>query len=189
MARLSYTEIRPRKIILLNSQIYEVLDSQVTKKSRQKASNQTKLKNIKTGAVIQYAFHAKDNIEEVDVEKEKFIFIYKKGNEVCVRNINDKNSRQMVSVEIVKGVDFMKDGEEIFGLCVDEEIVALNPPLKVELEVVEAPPSDKGDTAQGGVKQVVLETGAKISTPLFVQSGDVVVVNTERAEYVMRTKN
>ena len=82
--------------------------------------------------------------------------------------------------------DFLKDGLEVDVLNFEDSPVAIDLPKKVELKVVEAPPGIKGDTAQGGTKQVVLETGATINVPLFINADDIVRVNTETGKYVER---
>ena len=81
---------------------------------------------------------------------------------------------------------FLKPNSVIDALVFDEKIIALKIPIKVELLVKEAPPAVRGNTAQGGTKQIILETGAAVNAPLFVNEGDIVRVNTEVASYVER---
>ena len=83
-------------------------------------------------------------------------------------------------------IKFVKEQSDVTALVWNDEIIGIQTPIKVELKVTEAPPAVKGNTAQGGSKQVVLETGAVINTPLFINEGDIVRVNTETGEYVER---
>ena len=191
---LSYNEILPGRYIVLDGQPYEVISSQTSRKSRQKASNQAKLKNLISGKVVERTFHQSDNVEEADVEKVAVTYLYARclpagRQEYWFCEEGNPKSRFNLSEDIVgNSTKFLKQHAAATALRFGSSFVDIRPPIKVDLVVTEAPPGIRGDTAQGGTKQVVLETGAIVNTPLFIETGDVVRVNTETGQYVERVE-
>lgn len=186
---LSYNEITPKKIIIMNGEPYEVLSSHVFRKQQRKPVNQTKLRSLKTGSMLENTFHQNESAEEAEVETRPIKFIYSRGGEwwFCPP---DKPRERFAVAEAVVGPQgkFLKENEEMDSLWFDDEMIQVRIPIKVELEVVEAPPNVKGSTAQGGVKPVVVETGATITAPMFIEVGDTIRVNTETGEYAERVQ-
>lgn len=200
---LSYSEIRERKYIVLDGEPYEVMESSIKKKNRQKPANQTKLKHLINGSIKQVAFHQSDNVEEADINKKTVIYSFSKFDRQTKnaeywfyaaeseprfqREGNDKSKRFSLSKEILGNqTDYLKENSKIDALTFNDEIIGIQLPIKVELEVKEAPPNLKGNTASGADKKVTLETGAVITVPMFIEVGDVVRVKTETGEYVER---
>jgi elongation factor P len=161
----------------------------VFRKQMRKPVNQTKLKNLITGKVVEHAFHQAETIDEADIEEKDMEFIYARKGECWFSDPENKSNRVSVSEELVgETLHFLKQGATVQALIFDEKVIGVVPPIKVDLKVTEAPPSTKGNTAQGGSKQVTLETGATINVPLFVNEGDIVRINTETGEYVERVE-
>jgi elongation factor P len=184
---LAYNEVLPKKIIILDGEPYEVVSAWVFRKQQRKPVNQTKLRNLKTGSMTEYTFHQPDKIEEADVELKKAKFIYSR-NGVYVFSNPTKPSERFEIPEALVGTSgkFLPGNSEIDVMWFDDEPIQVRLPIKVTLKVKEAPPAVKGNTVQGGSKQVVLETGATVNTPLFIQEGDSIIINTETASYVER---
>jgi len=189
MSLLSYNEITARKYIVLEGEPYEVLYSQVTKKNRQKPSNQTKIKSLVTGKVTDKAFHQSDSVEEADIESKKIKYLYSNHGEFWFCEESDPSKRFSLSGEQVgtSGV-FLKKDSLVEALIFDEKIIGIKIPIKVDLVVTEAPPAVRGNTAQGATKQITLESGALVNAPLFINEGDIVRINTETGEYVERAE-
>lgn len=192
---LEYNEITPKKYILLDSEPYEVLSAQTSKKGRGQASNQVKLKNMISGKVVDRTFHQADTVKEADVEKKTIQFQYhhpKKQEYWFSEADNPKERFQLSPTVIGDALTFVKEQEKITAFVLDtddeERIIGLEPPIKVDLEVAEAPPNVKGNTAQGGNKSVTVETGAEVITPMFIEAGDIIRVNTHTGEYAERVK-
>jgi elongation factor P len=184
---LNYSEITQKKFIVLDEGPYEVLSSHIFRKQQRKPVNQTKLKNLVTGKVTEKSFHQSDTVEEANLSTEKIVYIYKNRGEFWFRDADDKSKRFSLSEDIIgQQGKFLKENTEINALIFNDKIIGITIPVKIELAVKEAPPSVKGNTAQGGTKQVILETGAVINTPLFINEGDLIRVNTETGEYVER---
>jgi elongation factor P len=185
---LSYNEIRPKKYIVIDREPYEVLSSQITKKQRQKPSNQTRLKNVRTGKVTERAFHQSEGVEEASLEKKEVKHLYKNNNEYWFCDTDNPRNRFSISGERIDGGQFLKENENVEILLFEEEILTVKIPIKIDLEVVSSPPNIRGNTTQGGTKQVVLEGGASVSVPLFIEEGDIVRVNTETGLYAERVQ-
>ncbi len=188
MAKLGYTDLKPRVLFVINKIPHEVIESQISKKSRQKASMQTKIKNLITGNIIEKNFSASEYFDQADIQKEKLVFVYKQGDKCIFHHIDDKSKRITVESSIVEASNLLKESTEVTGVYFDEKLFSVYPPIKVNLQIKDAPPSIKGNTAVGGNKKIVLETGAVIDTPLFINTGDIVSVNTQTGEYVERVE-
>jgi len=187
MATLNYNEITPKRIIEQNGEPYEVLSSWVFQKQKRKPVNQVKLRSLKTGSMMEATFHANEKAEEAEVEQRTMKFIFSRNGQWWFCPPNAPADRQEVDSNIIgDAAKFLKENTEVQTLWYDEKLIQVRIPVKVELKVTEAPPSVKGNTAQGGVKQVTLETGAVVVTPLFIEVGDVIRVNTESNSYVER---
>jgi elongation factor P len=184
---LVYSEILPKIFILMVGAPYELLDAHVFRKQQRKPVNQTKLRNIITGKVTEAAFHVSDKVEEADLSLKPAKYLYTNRGEFWFCNPSNPAERFELAQEVIGPQSaFLKPNMIADALVFDEKIIALRVPIKVELVVKEAPPAVRGNTAQGGTKQIVLETGATIQAPLFVNEGDVVRVNTELGTYVER---
>lgn len=187
MAILSYNEVLPKKIIIWNDEPYEVLSSWVFRKQQRKPVNQTKLRNLKSGKVVEISFHQSESIPEADVERKELTYIYTAKGESWFHEVGNTKERIAMPQDVIAHqIPFMKEHTDVTALVWNDEIIGLTIPIKMELAVKEAPPSVKGNTAQGGSKQVVLETGATVSVPLFINEGDIIRINTDTGEYVER---
>jgi elongation factor P len=187
MATLSYNEITPKKVIVFNNEPYEVIESKVARKQQMKPQNQTKLRHLISGRVISNAFHSSDKAEEADVSTKEIVYLYTNRGESWFHTEGDKSDRfSLPEDSVADKIKWLKQNETVEALIFEDEIISIRIPIKVELKVIEAPPAVRGNTAQGGSKQVVLEGGATVTTPLFINEGDVLRINTENGEYVER---
>ncbi|MBU3968854.1 elongation factor P [Patescibacteria group bacterium] len=184
---LEYNEIKERKYIEFEGEPYEVLSSHVFRKQQRKPVNTTKLKNLITGRVVEYSFHQSEKVQEADLEIKKIKYLYTNKNEYWFCEEKDPSKRFTLLENIVDSrIKFIKQNSPINALIFKEKIIGLKLPIKVELKVKEAPPAVRGNTAQGATKLIVLETGATITAPLFVNEGDIIEINTESGEYTKR---
>jgi elongation factor P len=189
MAVLSYNEIVAKTIIVMDGQPYEVLSSHVFRMQQRKPVNQTKLRNLITGKVTEYSFHQNETAEEADMETEDITYLYhNRGEYWFCEEGNPKNRYKLPEETIGEGARFLKENENVEALRFEGEVISIRLPIKMDLKVTNAPPAVKGNTAQGGVKQVTLETGATINAPMFINEGDIVRINTETGEYVERVE-
>ncbi|HBP00979.1 MAG: Elongation factor P [Candidatus Moranbacteria bacterium GW2011_GWE1_49_15] len=183
---LNINEIKNGKNILWNEEPFVVLSAQHSKTGRAGAVLRTKLKNLITGAMIDKTFQGADKVEEADISKSKAQYLYKEGD---AYNFMDNSSYDQFSLshDVIGDLAlWMIEGTEVTVSNFNSNPVNIELPVKVTLTVTDAPPGIKGDTASSGDKLVTLETGAKVTTPLFVETGDKIIVNTETGTYVSR---
>lgn len=183
---LGISEIKTGKNIILNGIPFAVLYHEHSKMGRAGSVLRTKLKNLLTGTVLEKTFQGAESAEEADIAKTKAQFTYKENSAL---NFMDSESYEQFSLPeeaLGNNINYLKEGIEISVLNFNNNPINIEMPVKVQLKVVEAPPGIKGNTVSTGGKMVTLETGLKISTPLFVKVGDEIVINTERGEYVSR---
>ncbi len=195
MAMLNYNEIKERKYIVLDGDPYEVLDAHVFRKQQRKPVNQTKLRNLINGSVRQETFHVQDTVAEADLNRSKYVFSFVKANrQTGVDEYwffeKDKRSNRACLLKDLLGdtTKYLKENCEVDALVYNENVIGITLPIKMTFKVVDAPPAVKGNTTNGANKLVKIETGAMITTPIFVNEGDLIVVNTVENIYVERTQ-
>lgn len=184
---LSYSELRPGVTFILEGDPYEILEYAFLRMQQRKPVAQTKIKNLRTGKIISRTFHQNESFEEADIEKEKAVYLYGHRGEFWFRKGNDPKNRFLLKENILGDtVRFLKPDTEITADIFKGEIINIEIPVKMDLYVKVAPPGIRGDSAQGGSKEIVLETGYKLNAPLFINEGDIIRVNTQTGEYVER---
>lgn len=192
MSMLAYNEVLPKRLIILDGEPYEVVSAWVFRKQQRKPVNQTKLRNLKTGAMTEHTFHVSDKAEEAEIESKPAVYIYTRGlpagrQEWFFHDASDKSKRFSLDEEhIGDSGKYLKGGVEVDVRWFDGKPIQVKIPVKIELKVTEAPPNTRGNTAQGGDKVVTLETGATLTVPMFINAGDIVRINTETGQYVER---
>lgn len=184
MSLIEYNEITARKYILINSEPYEVLENHIFRMQQRKPQNKTKIKNLLTGKIADMTFHQSDKVEEAEIDSKEVKYLYTTKGEYWFCEANDPGKRFKISEEILDvKAKFLKANTIYDALVFNEKIFSIKLDPTVDLKVTEAPPGVKGDTARGGNKLVTVETGAQITTPLFVNEGDIIRINTETGEY------
>jgi len=187
MAVLAYNEIVPKTVIEYENAPYEVLSSHVFRMQMRKPVNQTKLRNVITGRVIEISFHQSETVQEADLTDMDANYLYtNRGESWFAEEGNPKNRFSFPEEAVHDKVQWLVQNDSVEVMVYKDKPVSVKIPIKVELKVKEAAPAVKGDTVSGGSKQVVLESGATINTPLFINQGDVLRVNTEEGVYVER---
>jgi elongation factor P len=189
MAVLSYNEITLKKVILWDDEPFIVLASHVFRKQKRKPVNVTKLKSLISGRVVEETFHASDTIEEAEIDTKPVEYIYESKGEYWFNTPGKPAERFSLSGDVVgDGIKFLKPKSVVDALVFNDEIFSIKIPVKVELKIKETSQAVKGNTSSGALKDAILETGAKIMVPLFINEGDTVKVNTETGEYTERAE-
>jgi elongation factor P len=184
---LNISDLKPETFFILDDQPFEVIEAKHLHLGRGGAIVQTKIKNLKSGTTIKRNFKPGDNFKELDVLRQIVKYIYNHRGKYVFSYQNNPSRRFEIDEERISDkAPFLKENMTVETLEIGEEIVDISLPIKIDLKVVEAPPSFKGDTAQGGTKTVILETGAEIKTPFFIKAGDTIRINTRKGEYVER---
>ena len=189
MSILSYNEILPKTVIVHDGEPYEVLSSHVFRMQMRKPVNQTKLRHLVSGKVVEISFHQNETVEEADIGKMQAQYLYTNRGESWFAEVgNPKNRFSFAEDDVHDKVQWLAPNSLAEVLTYEEEPMTLTIPIKVDLAVKEAPPNVKGDSATGGNKPVTLSTGAKVNVPLFINSGDIIRINTETGEYTERVE-
>ncbi len=189
MANFSYNELKTGTLFIKDGAPYEVLDYQFVRMQQRKPVAQLKIKNLITGKTANYTAHQTDNFEEAEIEIVPVVFIYQSKGEYWFHEAGNPKTRFILKDDVVlEAGNFLKPNIELKAFKFGEKVINIELPVKMDFKVTEAPPALKGNTAQGGTKTVILETGAKINVPLFINEGDIVRINTTTGEYVERAE-
>jgi len=183
---LGLSDIKTGKKIVWDGQPYVVLDYQHSKTGRAGAVMRTKLKNLLSGATIEYTFQDKDKFEEAEVSKSSAQFLYPEGDEYHFMDSESYDQFGISAETLGDSARYLIEGTEVTVLNYAGKAINVELPVKMEFSVKEAPPGLKGDTASGGDKVVTLENGLKVTVPLFISAGDRLIINTEKGVYVSR---
>jgi len=150
---------------------------------------QTKIRNIITGKILSRNFQHMESFKEAEIEYKKVKFVYFHRDKFVFCDIQNPSARFELPAEIIGDkAKFLKPNSEVEVVSFQGKTINIRLPIKMDFKVIEAPPAIRGNTAQGGAKVVIIETGAQISVPLFVNEGDVIKINTETGEYVERVE-
>ena len=184
---LEYNEIKERKVIVYDSAPFEILTSHVFRKQQRKPVNAVKMKNLLTGKVMEVSFHQSEKAEEAEVEKRQIKYLYENKGEYWFCEIKDPGQRFKFNAEQAgEQIHFVKQDTLVDLISFQDKVLGVEVPIKVELKVTEAAPAVKGNTVQGGVKQVTVETGYTVNVPMFINEGDIIRLNTSTGDYVER---
>ena len=184
---LTHTDLKKGVEFIYEDQPWVVLEAQLLKMAQRRPVIQSKIKNLLDGRVQEKNFQQGDVFKEADLEKKEIKFLYQSKGQYWFCEINDPSKRFFFTEDQI-GVQakYLKNNDIVTGIVFDEKIINFKLPIKMELKIKESAPGVKGDRAQGGTKEAILESGAVIQVPLFVEEGDTIEINTETGEYVRR---
>ncbi len=183
---ISTNQFRNGTAIRVDGKRFTILFFQHVKPGKGGAFVRTRLRNIDTGAVVEKTFRAGEKLENVRTESRPMTYLYRDGDMLYFMD-SDTYEQVAVPAEVVgEATGYVVEGGTVSVLSADGEVVSVEPPAHVDLEVAETDPGLKGDTATGGTKPATLETGLVVQVPLFVNVGDRVRVDTRSNEYLTR---
>jgi len=186
---ISYSELAKGVQIILDGEPYEIIEARPLKMAQRRVVLQTKLRNLITGNLISRNFQQGETFKAAEISKFEAKFLYfHRGRFFFCQKDNPSKRFDLAQEQIGQSSKFLKPGQIVQGMIFEGKVINVSLPIKVQLKVVEAPPGVKGERAQPGTKLVTLETGAKISVPLFIEQGETIEVNTETDEYVRRVE-
>ncbi len=183
---ISIGNIRPSITIIYNDELYTVVSCEHSKIARGSAFCRAKLKNLKTLQVKDCTLRDSDNIDQAFIEKRKLQYLYKEDELYHFLDLETYEDLILHRSRITDKVSWLKDHLELEGHFYNNELVGLEIPLSLELMVVETEPGFKGDTVKTGTKPAKLETGVTLAVPLFINTGDMVKVDTRNKKYLGR---
>jgi elongation factor P len=182
-------DLKPGVYFIFEGQPYVVTETHHLKMQQRRPVVQTKMRNMLNGKTLERNMAQSDMFEEADIQKKSVKFLYAHRNEFWFSEINDPSKRFKLEEDVIGDqTKFLKANIELEAITFNGDIINVALPIKMQFKVTEAPPGIRGDTAQGGVKSVTIETGAQINVPLFVNQDDFIIVNTQTGDYVERAE-
>lgn len=185
----SLSDLKVGKIVVVNSEPYQIVANQHIKVARGGAVVKTKLKNLVSGNTLEKSFSGSDTVELADTSRRRASYLYVQAEDYFFMDAVDFEQFQFNKKELNGMEQYLKEGQEVDVMIFNDKPVSVSLPAKIILQVVSAPEGVKGNSAGAVTKVVILETGLEIRTPLFIKSGDKLVINTETGEYVERAQN
>lgn len=182
-------DLRRGVVIRLDGDFYVVLDFQHVKPGKGGAFVKAKLRNIKKDIIIDKTFRAGEKVEDIFIEKKKMQYLYSDDDSAVFMDLETYDQITVPKTLIEQSIKFLKEGEEVDVSVFENEIIAVEPPTFVELRVDYTEPGVKGDTATTAFKPAVLETGATVQVPLFINQGDVIKIDTRTGNYIERVSS
>ena len=183
---ISAGDFRNGITIELDSNVFQIIEFQHVKPGKGAAFVRTKLKNIKSGGVVEKTFRPTEKCPQARIDRKEMQYLYSDGDMFNFMDVETYDQISLTKDEIGDSLKFVKENEMVKMLSHNGSVFAIEPPLFVELEVTETEPGFKGDTATGASKPATVETGATVSVPLFVEIGDKIKIDTRTSEYLKR---
>ncbi|MCL6630353.1 MAG: elongation factor P, partial [Armatimonadetes bacterium] len=168
--------------------IYTIIEFQHVKPGKGGAFVRSKLKNVKTGAVIDKTWRAGEKMEQAVLERRPMQYLYSMDGDYYLMDMETYDQISVGVEAFGDAIKYLKENQEVTALMHENNIIGVELPFTVELEVAETDPGVRGDTASGGSKPATLETGAVIQVPFFINVGDVIKVDTRTDAYLERVK-
>lgn len=179
--------LKPGVNFILEGAPYVVLESHHLKVAQRRPVMQTKIKNLITGNVQNRNFAQSDSFQEAEIERKPIKFIYSHRGKYFFSEQKNPSKRFDLDENLIgEQKIYLKPDSQVEAIYFNDKIINIALPVKIKLRVTEAPPNIKGNTAQGGTKTAILESGAKVQVPLFVKTGDEIIVNTQTGFYASR---
>ncbi len=183
---LTASDFRNGLTIEMDNNIWQVIEFQHVKPGKGAAFVRTKLKNITSGGVIEKSFRPTEKFPQARIDRNDMQYLYSDGELFHFMDVNTYEQIALNEDAIGDSLKFVKENEMVKICSHNGNVFAIEPPLFVELEITETEPGFKGDTATGATKPAVVETGATVYVPLFVEQGDKIKIDTRTGEYLSR---
>ena len=183
---VSTNDMRPGQSIIVDSQIYNILEYQHVKPGKGKAFVKTKLKNITSGGVVDKTFRADEEVEQAYIDKQKFQFLYKDSDDYIFMNMESFNQITIDAKLIDDSIQLLKANQEVTISMYQETAIDIILPTTINLIVTKSEPAVKGDSVNSNTKEVTCETGLTLQVPMFVNEDDIIKIDTKTKSYITR---
>lgn len=183
---ISTSEFKNGEAIVMDSQLWTIVEFQHVKPGKGGAFVRTKLRRLRDGSVIERTFRSGEKFQEAFIEKRSLQYLYRTSDTFHLMDTKTYEEAQVPAEMLGSGAGFLKENMELEGQFHDGQMIGIQPPMFVDVHVQSTEPGIRGDTSKGGMKPATLETGATIQVPLFVDTGDVIRVDTRTGSYVSR---
>ena len=186
MAVISSNEIKNGITLKLDDGLFTVIEFQHVKPGKGGAFVRTKLRNARTGAVIERTYRSDERLEQAIIDKRDMQYLYRDGDDYIFMDQSTYDQVAMPSKSLGEAANFLKETGKAMLMLHDDEIIGIELPASVELTIAETEPGIQGDRVSGARKPATLETGYVVQVPLFVGPGEVIKVDTRTGEYITR---
>ncbi len=183
---IDVNQLRRGVSFTFNDNLYKVNEYSHNKPGRGKATIRVGVRDLRTGTNLQLTFTSGDRVEDIRLDKKTYQYLYDEGDFHVFMDMDSYEQQHVAQSVMASDRHFLRDNMELELLSYEGEILDYILPKSMEFDVVEAENAVAGDTATGATKEVITETGLKVKTPLFIQVGDRIKVNTETGEYITR---
>ena len=183
---VNVSDIKNGMTIEVDGNIYTILEFQHVKPGKGAAFVKMKLKNLRTGSIIEQTFNSSTKVGKAMIEKKTMQYLYNNGDNYVFMDMGDYSQIELPLSQIKDESKFLTENSEVSIMYYNSEMLGVNLPEKVELQVVKTEPGIKGNTATTATKEAELNTGLVIRVPLFIDEGDIVIVSTSDGKYVSR---
>ncbi|MCH9612919.1 MAG: Elongation factor P [Chlamydiia bacterium] len=185
--KIDINSLRGGSKILVDNNPYRIQSVDLVKPGKGQAFARVKIKNLYHGKVIEKTFKSNEKIELADVQESKMRFLYKDGEDAVFMDDNTYDQVNVIKEVLGDNSVWLKEDELYEIVFFNNEVIDITPPNFLELKIVESAPGVRGDTASGNVlKPALMETGAKVNVPIFIEEGEVIKVDTRTGDYVSR---
>src|SRR5690625_2642757 len=183
---ISVNDFKTGSTIEYEDNIWQVIEFQHVKPGKGAAFVRSKLRNLRNGNIQEKTFRAGEKVKRAHIEHKKMQYLYASGDSHAFMDMNTYEQIELPASQIEYELDFIKENMSVDIVMFEGEVIGLDLPNNVELEVTETEPGLKGDTVSGGTKAATVETGLVVQVPLFINQGDVLVISTSDGKYVSR---
>jgi elongation factor P len=183
---ISINQLRVGLTVLINDEVYQVVDYDHVKPGKGAAFVRTRLKNLNTGAVIEKTFKSDDKIEDAFVQQKKLRYIYHDGDFYHFMDQETFEDSVISAQQIGEAIQFLREELDVNAFFYNGKLIRIDLPNFINLKIKHTEPGVRGDTAKSGTKPATLETGAVVQVPLFVDVGDVIKIDTRTGSYIER---
>ena len=183
---ISTSEFRNGETIVMDGQLWVIVEFQHVKPGKGGAFVRTKLRRLRDGSVIERTFRAGEKFQEAYIEKRTLQHLYRTADTFHLMDTKSYEEVQVSAELIGQAAGFLKENMELEGQFHDGQMIGIQPPMFVDVHVQSTEPGIRGDTSKAGMKPATLETGATIQVPLFIETGDLIRVDTRTSSYVSR---
>ncbi len=183
---ISSNDFRTGTTIELDGQVWRVVEFLHVKPGKGSAFVRTKLKSVQSGNVVEKTFRAGESVQQAILEKSNLQHTYVESGDYVFMDMISFEETRLTSEQIGKGAKYLKEGMEVNVIFHNGKVLEVELPISITLKVTETDPGVKGDTASGGTKPAILETGAQVMVPLFISVGEMIKVDTRNDSYLGR---
>ena len=183
---ISAGDFRNGITIELANSVYQIIEFQHVKPGKGAAFVRTKLKNIKNGGVVEKTFRPTEKCPQARIDRKEMQYLYNDGDSYYFMDVETYDQIALNSDNVGDSLKFVKENEMVKICSHNGDVFSIEPPINVELEIVDTEPGFKGNTATGATKPATVETGAVVYVPLFVEQNDKIKIDTRTGEYLSR---